>query len=132
MKPSLKRRTEIMGATFWRQDYEHRIPRFEVFKCVAHDLTTGTFWFQSVENKTRIGRTFHQLNHNGFHPFCINGGPIEWNLADYNNHVTEENVNQCLLENSNATDVDISSKPSSETQKTFQLNALNAELPDCS
>jgi hypothetical protein len=69
-----KRCDEVLGVRYWRVDYAYMIPRFEVFRVIAHDPRTGLYWFRSVKNgHTTIHRSFYQLNVNGFHPFCISG-----------------------------------------------------------
>jgi hypothetical protein len=60
-----------MGIRYWRQDYAHRVPRFEVFVYLGLDAATGVHWFRSRKERTLIGRTHYQLNTNGFHPFML-------------------------------------------------------------
>jgi hypothetical protein len=60
-----------LGVTFWAQVYQNRIPRYEVFKFIGRQRSTGVYYFQSVREKTIIGKSFYQLNQHGFIPFCI-------------------------------------------------------------
>jgi hypothetical protein len=41
-----KRCDEVLGVRYWRVDYLHVVPRFEVFRVVAHDKHTGKVCLQ--------------------------------------------------------------------------------------
>lgn len=66
----IKKLDTINGVRFWRQNYPHRVPTFEVFRVVGHDLDKGIYYFQSITSSRAImGRGYHQLGANGFEPF---------------------------------------------------------------
>ncbi len=67
----IKKANFLCGIRHWVQWYTLRTPKFEVFRFIGADQNQGIFYFQSVKEKTIIGRSFYQLNANGFVPFCL-------------------------------------------------------------
>lgn len=81
----IKQLNEILGITFWRQDYIQRVPRYEVFKVIGHCKDRGLFYFRSVKDNTTISKSFYQLNANGFHPFCLDWARIQKRVEEMSN-----------------------------------------------
>ena len=61
------------GVWFWAQFYDNPniVPRFEVFRYIGRQLSTGYYWFEAVKGQALISRTLQQLNQNGFRPFLL-------------------------------------------------------------
>jgi hypothetical protein len=78
----IKRGDFLMGIRYWAQWYTHMTPQYEVFKYIGTNQDTGISYFESIKNKGAIiGRSFYQLNVNGFHPFVLDHNRIQAYLA---------------------------------------------------
>ncbi len=69
----IKPATALYGTTYWAAWYEHMKPAYEVFKYFG-DGRDGLHYFQSMKNKTLIGRSTAQcVGDPHFKPFVVNG-----------------------------------------------------------
>jgi hypothetical protein len=66
-----------LGIWYWRQDFGNPPTHCEVFRYEGTDSINGVFYFRSVKEKSLMGRSFYQLNMNGFQPFLLNFATIE-------------------------------------------------------
>ncbi len=70
----------LAGIRFWAQWYSLAIPKYEVFVYTGTSPDVGTYWFRSKKNGTTIGKSFYQLNINGFLPFCYTTKELQKHL----------------------------------------------------
>lgn len=62
----------LLGIRFWRQAYQSRTPRFEVFEVVGRNEGDDVYVFQSWKEGTLLVRTLAELAvDDSFRPFLI-------------------------------------------------------------
>ena len=79
----IKKSERLLGVKFWAIHYVRVVPKYEVFKYVGFSKTSGLHYFESLKDKTLMGRAAYQiLNNEFFKPFCFNNAQIDAAIAE--------------------------------------------------
>lgn len=76
MSSVIKKIDSIAGVRHWMQIYAYIVPRYEVFRVIGHNPSTGLYYFQSVKHDSTVSKYMYQLNTNGFKPYCLDWSRI--------------------------------------------------------